>query len=138
VICNLIFSFNCAFLYMTIWFLHLQLDVVFVIRAVLKWMCWFWFICLSVCRCTLWCSRHPEVKWAQRVDKVYITVQLADSKNSKVDLTPEGDFTFSGSAGAGDNQYELKLELFDKVNVEVRLCPKMKDGPYECLPEWVE
>lgn len=62
-------------------------------------------------------------------------MQLADSKNSKVDLTPEGDFTFSGSAGAGDNQYELKLELFDKVNVEVRLCPKMKDGPYECLPE---
>ncbi|MCI42200.1 zinc finger CCCH domain-containing protein, partial [Trifolium medium] len=33
-------------------------------------------------------------------------------------LTPEGDFIFSGSAGAGDNQYELKLELFDKVNVE--------------------
>ncbi|TKY61786.1 cytosolic prostaglandin-E synthase [Spatholobus suberectus] len=63
-------------------------------------------------------SRHPEVKWAQRVDKVYITVQLADSKNAKVDLTPEGIFTFSGSAGAEDRQYELKLELFDKVNVE--------------------
>jgi hypothetical protein len=47
-------------------------------------------------------------------------VQLADSKDAKVDLTPEGDFIFSGSAGAGDNQYELKLELFDKVNVEVR------------------
>ncbi|XP_061365510.1 uncharacterized protein OsI_027940 isoform X2 [Gastrolobium bilobum] len=63
-------------------------------------------------------SRHPEVKWAQRVDKVYITVQLADSKNAKVDLTPDGVFTFSGSAGAEDHQYELKLELFDKVNVE--------------------
>ncbi|KAK7396884.1 hypothetical protein VNO78_18046 [Psophocarpus tetragonolobus] len=63
-------------------------------------------------------SRHPEVKWAQRVDKVYVTVQLADSKNAKVDLTPEGVFTFSGSAGAEDHQYELKLELFDKVNVE--------------------
>ncbi|KAG5055872.1 hypothetical protein AAZX31_03G193700 [Glycine max] len=63
-------------------------------------------------------SRHPEVKWAQRLDKVYITVQLADSKNAKVDLTPDGIFTFSGSAGAEDHQYELKLELFDKVNVE--------------------
>ncbi|XP_027188554.1 uncharacterized protein OsI_027940-like isoform X2 [Cicer arietinum] len=63
-------------------------------------------------------SRHPEVKWAQRVDKVYITVQLADSKDAKVDLAPDGTFTFSGSAGAGDNQYELKMELFDKVNVE--------------------
>lgn len=68
------------------------------------------------------CSRHPEVKWAQRLDKVYITVQLADSKNAKVDLTPDGIFTFSGSAGAEDHQYELKLELFDKVNVEVRRC----------------
>ncbi|XP_019440866.1 PREDICTED: uncharacterized protein Os08g0359500-like isoform X9 [Lupinus angustifolius] len=63
-------------------------------------------------------SRHPEVKWAQRVDKVYVTVQLADSKDAKVDLTPDGVFTFSASAGTGDNQYELKLELFDKVNVE--------------------
>ncbi|KAL9332258.1 hypothetical protein ACSQ67_001868 [Phaseolus vulgaris] len=63
-------------------------------------------------------SRHPEVKWAQRVDKVYVTVQLADSKNAKVDLTPEGVFTFSGSAGSEDHQYELKLELFEKVNVE--------------------
>lgn len=66
------------------------------------------------------CSRHPEVKWAQRVDNVYITVQLPDAKNAKVDLTPEGTFTFSANAGAKDQLYELKLELFDKVNVEVR------------------
>ncbi|KAL2345411.1 hypothetical protein Fmac_006696 [Flemingia macrophylla] len=72
----------------------------------------------SACIYIMRCSLHPEVKWAQRVDKVYVTVQLADSKNAKVDLTPEGIFTFSGSAGAADRQYELKLELFDKVNVE--------------------
>ncbi|XP_019417993.1 PREDICTED: uncharacterized protein OsI_027940-like isoform X3 [Lupinus angustifolius] len=63
-------------------------------------------------------SRHPEVKWAQRAEKVYITVQLADSKDAKVDLTPDGVFAFSAGAGTGGNQYELKLELFDKVNVE--------------------
>ncbi|KAF2298437.1 hypothetical protein P3X46_003191 [Hevea brasiliensis] len=63
-------------------------------------------------------SRHPEVKWAQRVDKVFITVLLPDAKNAKVNLEPEGVFTFSASAGAGDNLYELKLELHDKVNVE--------------------
>ncbi|KAF7804847.1 CS domain protein [Senna tora] len=62
--------------------------------------------------------RHPEVKWAERVDKVYITVLLPDAKNAKVDLTPDGVFTFSASAGAEDHQYELKLELFNKVNVE--------------------
>ncbi|TKY52530.1 cytosolic prostaglandin-E synthase [Spatholobus suberectus] len=63
-------------------------------------------------------SRHPEVKWAQRLDKVYVTVQLPDSKNAKVDLTPDGIFTFSANAGAQDHLYELKLELFEKVNVE--------------------
>lgn len=63
-------------------------------------------------------SRHPEVKWAQRLDKVFITVQLPDSKDSKVNLEPDGVFTFSGSAGSENHHYELKLELFDKVNVE--------------------
>ncbi|KAJ8749675.1 hypothetical protein K2173_026324 [Erythroxylum novogranatense] len=63
-------------------------------------------------------SRHPEVKWAQRVDKVFITVVLSDSKNAKVNLDPEGVFTFSANAGADNNLYELKFDLFDKVNVE--------------------
>ncbi|KAJ0520438.1 putative CS domain, HSP20-like chaperone [Helianthus annuus] len=61
-------------------------------------------------------SRHPEVKWAQREDKVFITVVLADTKDAKVNLAPEGVFTFS--AKAGEHEYDLKLELFDKVNVE--------------------
>ncbi|GAB4829906.1 hypothetical protein Ancab_019552 [Ancistrocladus abbreviatus] len=63
-------------------------------------------------------SRHPEVKWAQREDKVYLTVQLPDAKNVKVNVDPEGIFTFSASAGAENHVYELKLDLFDKVNVE--------------------
>ncbi|XP_026661318.2 uncharacterized protein OsI_027940-like [Phoenix dactylifera] len=63
-------------------------------------------------------SRHPEVKWAQRVDKVYITVQLPDAKDVKVNLEPDGIFTFSATAGAENNLYELKMDLYDKVNVE--------------------
>jgi len=63
------------------------------------------------------------VKWAQSVNEVYITVLLPDAKNAKVDLEPEGVFTFSASAGVGDNVYELKLNLFDKVNVEVSSLP---------------
>ncbi|KAL7608010.1 hypothetical protein Lser_V15G11054 [Lactuca serriola] len=55
-------------------------------------------------------------KWAQREDKVYITVLLADTKDAKVNLAPEGVFTLSASAG--QHEYDLKLELFDKVNVE--------------------
>lgn len=44
---------------------------------------------------------------------------LADAKDPKVNLEPDGVFTFSGTAGTGNHSYELKLELFDKVNVEV-------------------
>ena len=66
-------------------------------------------------------SRHPEVKWAQRVDKIYITVLLPDAKNAKVNLEPEGLFTFSASAGTENHLYELKLNLHDKVDVEVRI-----------------
>nr|GEY53809.1 putative HSP20-like chaperone [Tanacetum cinerariifolium] len=60
--------------------------------------------------------RHPEIKWAQREDKVYITVVLADTKDAKVNLAPEGVFSFS--ATAGQYAYDLKLELADKVNVD--------------------
>ncbi|GFZ19433.1 HSP20-like chaperones superfamily protein [Actinidia rufa] len=63
-------------------------------------------------------SRLPEVKWAQGPDKVYVTVLLPDAKNAKVNLEPDGGFTFSASAGADNYLYELKLDLFDKVNVE--------------------
>ncbi|BBH10400.1 HSP20-like chaperones superfamily protein [Prunus dulcis] len=67
-------------------------------------------------------SRHPEVKWAQRVDKVFITVLLPDAKDAKVKLEPDGVFSFSASAGAENHHYELKLDLFDKVNVEQNKC----------------
>ncbi|KAL3849765.1 hypothetical protein ACJIZ3_011647 [Penstemon smallii] len=62
--------------------------------------------------------RHPEVKWAEREDKVFLTVLLPDAKNPKVSLDTEGTFTFSATAGADNNLYELKLDLFDKVDVE--------------------
>ncbi|KAM0938036.1 putative CS domain, HSP20-like chaperone [Dioscorea sansibarensis] len=63
-------------------------------------------------------SRHPEVKWAERSDKVYLTVLLPDAKNVKVNLEPDGIFTFSATAGVENSLYELKLDLHDKVNVE--------------------
>lgn len=66
------------------------------------------------------CSRHPELKWAQRKDKVFLTVLLPDAKDAKVNLEPDGIFTFTAKAGAENHPYELKLELFDKVDVEVR------------------
>ncbi|RID43291.1 hypothetical protein BRARA_I00158 [Brassica rapa] len=66
----------------------------------------------------VFCSRHPEVKWAETTDKIFLTVVLADSKETKVNLDAEGVFDFSAKAGHENHVYELKLELHDKVNVE--------------------
>eukprot|EP00249_Psilotum_nudum_P010814 c22782_g1_i1 orf=739-1179(-) len=63
-------------------------------------------------------GRHPEVKWAQRSDKVFLTVELPDTKSPKVKIEPEGRFTFSAVVGSSDDEYELDFELFDKINVE--------------------
>ncbi|KAG9454947.1 hypothetical protein H6P81_007851 [Aristolochia fimbriata] len=61
-------------------------------------------------------SRHPTVKWAQRSDKVYLTVELPDAKDVKVKLEPEGKFLFSATRDG--LSYEVDLELFDKINTE--------------------
>ncbi|KAF3560649.1 hypothetical protein DY000_02010887 [Brassica cretica] len=70
--------------------------------------------------CSVSCAfcRHPEVKWAETTDKIFLTVVLADSRETKVNLDPEGVFDFSAKAGHENHVYELKLELHDKVNVE--------------------
>ncbi|XP_010251769.1 PREDICTED: uncharacterized protein Os08g0359500-like isoform X1 [Nelumbo nucifera] len=61
-------------------------------------------------------SRHPTLKWAQRSDKIYLTVDLPDAKDVKLKLEPEGKFIFSATK---DNlPYEVDIDLHDKVNVE--------------------
>ncbi|XP_059286179.1 co-chaperone protein p23-1-like isoform X1 [Lycium ferocissimum] len=62
--------------------------------------------------------RHPAVKWAQRSDKLFITVELPDAKNVKQKLEPEGKFSFSATAGADNVPYEVDLDLFDKIDVD--------------------
>ena len=55
---------------------------------------------------------------------------LPDAKNPKVNLEPEGTFTFTATGGAGDSAYELKLDLFDKVNVEVNFLGMVDVGVF--------
>lgn len=58
----------------------------------------------------VWCSRHPIVKWAQRSDKLYLTVELPDAKDVKLKLEPEGKFSFS--ATKDDIPYEADIEFW--------------------------
>lgn len=62
-------------------------------------------------------SRHPLVKWAQRSDKLFITIELPDAKNVKLNLDPGGKFSFSATSGADNTLYELDFYLYDKVDV---------------------
>lgn len=63
-------------------------------------------------------SRHPEVIWAQRTEKLFITILLPDSKNANVKLEPEGKLIFSATVGPENTPYEVNFDLNDKVNVE--------------------
>lgn len=62
-------------------------------------------------------SRHPTLKWAQRADLLFITIDLPDAKNVKLKLEPEGKFYFSATAGSENLPYEIDINLHDKVNV---------------------
>lgn len=62
-------------------------------------------------------SRHPTVKWAQRSDILFITIDLADTKDVKLKLEPEGKLYFSATSGADNIPYEIDMDLYDEVNV---------------------
>lgn len=61
--------------------------------------------------------RHPEILWAQRSDKIYLTVELPDAINAQVKLQPDGRFTFTASSK--DAKYEADFQLFGRVKVDV-------------------
>ncbi|XP_042512130.1 co-chaperone protein p23-2 [Macadamia integrifolia] len=80
-------------------------------------------------------SRHPEVLWAQRSDKVYLTIALPDAKNVSVKSEPQGLFSFSAVGPQGES-FDVSLELYgtivpegSKVNVGLRniLCSIQKE-----------
>lgn len=65
-------------------------------------------------------SRNPEVLWAQRSDKVYLTVALPDAKDISVKCEPQGKFSFSARGVQGES-FDLSLELYGAIVPEVML-----------------
>uniref|UniRef100_A0A5B7BXM6 Co-chaperone protein p23 n=1 Tax=Davidia involucrata TaxID=16924 RepID=A0A5B7BXM6_DAVIN len=59
-------------------------------------------------------SRHPEVLWAQRSDKVYLTIALPDAKEVSVKCEPQGLFSFSAVGKQGES-FDFSLELYGKI-----------------------
>lgn len=62
-------------------------------------------------------SRHPFVKWAQRSDRVFITIELPDAQDVKLKLEPDGKFFFSATSGADKIPYEIDFNLYEDVDV---------------------
>ncbi|BAS85548.1 Os03g0655300 [Oryza sativa Japonica Group] len=59
------------------------------------------------------CSRQPEVLWAQRSEKIYLTISLPDAKDVVLKTEPQGLFSFL--AVANGEPFSFTLELFDSV-----------------------
>ncbi|KEH25572.1 putative HSP20-like chaperone [Medicago truncatula] len=62
-------------------------------------------------------SRHPEVLWAQRSGKVYLTIALPDAKDVSVKCEPQGLFIFSASRVQHES-YSFSLELYGSIQPE--------------------
>lgn len=59
---------------------------------------------------------YPPIKWAQRKDKVFITIDVVNVKDPKIDIVDKKTVKFSGSDA--NHHYSFELELYDEVNKE--------------------
>ena len=87
-------------------------------------------------------SAHvPSVMWAERKDKLFITIDVPDCADAKVDIAEDGKLTFKGTGGTEKQQYEVALELLKPVNSKdskIAITPrniflivqKTESGPY--------
>lgn len=57
----------------------------------------------------------PPIMWAQRADKLYVTINVEDCKNPVINF--ENDkLTFSGTGGPENLQYEVTLTFFGEID----------------------
>lgn len=64
----------------------------------------------------------PTVLWAQRKDKLFVTLDVQDVKDQQIkidnDGTGHGVLHFSGKAGAEQTEYALDITFFKAIKVE--------------------
>ncbi|XP_048756972.1 uncharacterized protein LOC125667491 isoform X1 [Ostrea edulis] len=70
-------------------------------------------------------SLHAPMEWAQRKDKLYVTVDVEDCSEPQIELT-ETSLTFKARGGAEKKWYEAKIEFFKEVDP--------KESKYTVLP----
>ncbi|CAG8745321.1 26598_t:CDS:2, partial [Racocetra persica] len=60
---------------------------------------------------------HPEVLWAQRQNEIYVTINLVDIKDPKIDVTKD-KISFEGTGGTEQKLYQFELNLYKEINPE--------------------
>lgn len=67
-------------------------------------------------------SQQATLKWAQRKEFVYIKIDLQDVKDASIDVTPEGQFKFSGRVTQAKQErvYTADVKLFANLDIAVR------------------
>ncbi|KAJ1735660.1 p23 chaperone protein wos2 [Coemansia biformis] len=61
--------------------------------------------------------RHPSVLWAQRENVIYLTIELHDAQDAKIDLKEES-IDFSNTTD--DHAYAFHLDFFKPVKTEAK------------------
>jgi len=60
---------------------------------------------------------HPIVLWAQRKDKIFLTIEIEDSKDSEFKWDPS-KLTFKGHGGPENTLFECSLEFNKEIDTE--------------------
>jgi hypothetical protein len=71
---------------------------------------------------------HPEIKWAQRKDRLLLTVDLHDASDVKVTFQNDDTLHFQGVSGG--TAYESNLQFYDTIDAEA--------STYKVLPRSVQ
>lgn len=58
-------------------------------------------------------TNNPNIKWAERKDKLFVTIQLTEVKDTKIDITDDNRLIFSGVSDG--KTFKLDLELYGEV-----------------------
>ena len=84
-------------------------------------------------------TQFPTLKWAQRKDRLYITILVVHTKKPTVDIIDNKKLKYSGTDG--EKNYSFEIELYDEIlkdeskyNLEARNIflnlKKKTPGPY--------
>ena len=84
-------------------------------------------------------TQNPILKWAQRKDRLYLTIMVVHTKKPTIDIIDNKTLKYSGTDGV--KNYAFEIELFDEVikeeskyNLDARNVflniKKKKEGPY--------